>query len=73
MVPSTSNHWPYVFCLKFRLSPICEYLNYYYKTSNDYCSILEKKQTVGFEQIFRIVTLSYGNFGQNKALPLQIP
>ena len=78
MVPSTSNHWPYqtdllVFCLKFRLSPVCEYLNYYYKISNDYRAIPEKIQTGGFEETFRFVTLSYGNFGQNKASPLKIP
>ena len=39
--PGTSNHWPYqtdllVFCLKFRLTPVCEYLNYYYDITNDY-------------------------------------
>ena len=49
MVPSTSNHWPYtdllVFCLKFRLSPVCECLICYYKTSNDYWTIPEKIQT----------------------------
>ena len=34
IVPGTSKNWPYhnllVFCLKFKLSPVCEYLNYYY-------------------------------------------
>ena len=33
VVAITSNHWPYhrdlrIFCLKFRLAPACEYLNY---------------------------------------------
>ena len=78
MVPSTFNHWPYhadllVFCLKFRLSPVCECLNYYYKISNAYWAFLEKIQAVGFKEIIRFVTLTYGNVGQNKALPLQIP
>ena len=81
MVPSISNYWPHhtdllVFCLKFRLSHVCEYLKYYYKISNDYydCwAIPEKIQTGGFKENFRFVTLSYGNFGQNKTLPLQIP
>ena len=40
IAPGTSKHWPYhkdllVFCLKFRLSPVCEYLNYYYNITND--------------------------------------
>ena len=34
--------------------------------------IPEKIITDVFEEIFRFVLLSYGNFGQNKALPLQI-
>ena len=47
--PGTSKHRPYhkdflhadflVFCLKFRLSPVCEYLDYYYKITNDYYNI----------------------------------
>ena len=73
MVPSTSNYWPYhtdllVFCLKFRLSPVCEYLKYCYKLSNDYWAVPEKIQTSGFEEIFRFVTLSYGNFGRSLTL-----
>ena len=33
IVPGSSKNWPYqtdvqVFCLKFKLSPVCEYLNY---------------------------------------------
>ena len=52
MVPDTSKHWPYhktllVFCLKFRLAPICEYLNYYYNITNDYRAIPEKIQARG--------------------------
>ena len=40
IVPGTYKHWPYhtsllVFCVKFRLSPVCEYLNYYYNITND--------------------------------------
>ena len=52
---------------------VCEYLNYYYKIINDYWAISEKIQLGGFEEIFRFFTLSYGSFGQNKALTLQIP
>ena len=38
--PGTSKNWPYhtdllVFRLKFKLSPICEYLKYYYNITND--------------------------------------
>ena len=34
ILPDTSKNWPYhtdllVFCLKFKLLPVCEYLNYY--------------------------------------------
>ena len=62
MVPRTSNYWPYhtellVFCLKFRLSPVCEYLNYYYKISNGYWAIPEKIQTGEFEEIFRFLEI----------------
>ena len=62
-----------VFCVRFRYSPVCEYLNYYYKISNDYWAIPEKIQTGGFEEVFTFITLSYGNSWQNKALPSQIP
>ena len=39
ILPGTSKNWPYhtdllVFCLKFKLSPVCEYLNYYYNITN---------------------------------------
>ena len=40
-----------VFCLKFRLSPVCEYLNYYYNITNNYWVIPEKTQTREFEDI----------------------
>ena len=56
MVPGTSNYWPYhkdlvVFCLKFRLAPVFEYLNYYYNITNNYWNIPEKIQAGGFENI----------------------
>ena len=56
MVPGTSNYWPYhkyllVFCLKFRLAPVCEYLNYYYNITNGYWAIPTKIQARGFEDI----------------------
>ena len=40
IVPGPSKNWPYhtdllVFCLKFKLSPGCEYLNYNYNIYND--------------------------------------
>ena len=43
----TSKHWPnyadlLVFCLKLRLSPFREYLDYHYIITNDYWVILEK-------------------------------
>ena len=41
LVPSTSRNWPYhadfvVFSFEFKLSPICDYLNYYYNITNDF-------------------------------------
>ena len=49
IVPGTSKNWPYhtdllVFCLKFEISPVCEYLNYYYNITNDCWAILEKSK-----------------------------
>ena len=43
-------HWAYhtdllVFFFKFRLSPVCDYLNYYYNITNDYWTIPEKIET----------------------------
>ena len=73
MIPGTSKHCPYhtdlpVFCLRFRRSPVCEYLNYNYNVTNDYWAIPEKSKQDGlrtyfFEKkkkkprIFRFVTL----------------
>ena len=51
VVPGTSKHWPYtyllVLCLKFRLSPVCKYLNYYYDIAFDYWAIPETIQKGG--------------------------
>ena len=45
-VPGTSKNYidSLVFCLKFKLSPVCEYLNYYYNITNDSCPIQEKSK-----------------------------
>ena len=56
MAPCTSSHWPYhkdllVFRLEFRLSPVCEYLSYFYQIANDYLAIQENTQTGKFENI----------------------
>ena len=56
VVPATSNHWPYhtdllVFCLKFSVSLVSEYLNYYYNIANDYWAIPEKTQSGENEDI----------------------
>ena len=47
IVRGTSKNWPYhtgllVLSIKFKLSPVCEYLNYYYKLTNDCWAIPEK-------------------------------
>ena len=37
-IPGTSKNYHtdlLVFCLKFKRSPVCEYLNYYYNVTND--------------------------------------
>ena len=57
MVPGTSNNWPYhtdllVFCLTFKLSPVCEYLNYYYNITNDCWAIPEKSKQGGLRTYF---------------------
>ena len=44
VIPGTSKHWLYhkdllVFCLRFRRSPVYEYLNYYYHITDDYYNI----------------------------------
>ena len=53
IIPGTSkNHTDLlVFCLKFKLPPVCEYLNYYYNITNDFWAIPEKIQTGGIEDI----------------------
>ena len=71
-----------VFCLKFRLSPVCEYLNYYYNITNNYWVIPEKTQTREFQdiafwkkfpEVFRFFYFTHGNSRKNGTLPLQIP
>ena len=49
--PNTKN-WPYhtdllVYCLKFKLSLVCEYLNYYYNITKDCWTIPEKSKQRG--------------------------
>ena len=44
VVAGPSNHWSFHidllgFCLEFRLSPVCEYPNYYYNIINDFYNI----------------------------------
>ena len=51
ILPGNSKNWPYhtyflVFCLKFKLLSICEYLNYYYNITNYCCAIPEKSKQV---------------------------
>ena len=80
ILSGTSNNWPYhtdllVFCLKFKLSPVCEYLNYYYNIANDCWAIPEKSKQGGLRTyfflkkpwIFEVCHLTLGNYGQNKA------
>ena len=45
----TSKNWPdhtdlLVFCLKFKLWPVCEYLNYCYNITNDCWAVPEKSK-----------------------------
>ena len=40
IIPGTFKNWPYHsdligFCLKFKFSLVCDYLNYYYNVTND--------------------------------------
>ena len=56
IVPGTSKNWPYhtnllVFCLRFKLSLVCEYLNYYCNITNNYWAIPGKIQTRKIEVI----------------------
>ena len=58
ILPGTSKNWPYhtdllVFCLKFKLSPVCEYLNYYSNTTNDCWAIPEKSKQGGLRTYFK--------------------
>ena len=51
ILPGNSKNWPYhtyslVFCLKFKLLSICEYLNYYYNITNYCWAIPEKSKQV---------------------------
>ena len=81
IVPGASKNWSYhtdllVFCLKFKLSPVCEYLNYYYNITNDCWAIPEKsKQGGGVEDIlflnknpwiFQVCHFNFRNSGQKK-------
>ena len=82
IVRSTSKNWQYyrdllVFCLKFKLSPVCKYLNYYYNTANDRV-IPEKSEPGGLRTLkypgsFRFFTLSLQILDKKKLLlPLEI-
>ena len=56
VVPGPSNPWSYhtdllLSCLKFRIVPVCEYLNCYYNITNDYWAIPKEIQVVGFQEI----------------------
>ena len=76
----TSKNWPYhidllVFCIKFKLSPVCEYLNYHYYIASD-CWAIPEKSIRGIEDIlfkkkipwiFEVCHFTLGNYGQNKA------
>ena len=78
MIPGTSKNCPYhtdllVFCLKFKLSPACEYLNYYYNITNDCWAIPEKSER-GIEDILffkknpRIFEVRHFTFGNSVKL-----
>ena len=56
ILPGTSKNWPYhtdllVFCFIFKLSLVCEYLNYYYNITKDCWTIIEKSKQGGIEDI----------------------
>ena len=58
----TSKNWPdhtdlLVFCLKFKLWPVCEYLNYCYNITNDCWAIPEKSKQGGLRTYFKKKTL----------------
>ena len=49
VVPGPSNPWSYhtdllLSCLKFRIVPVCEYLNCYYNITNDYWLFQKKSK-----------------------------
>ena len=57
ILPGTSKNWPYhtellVLSLKFKLSLVCEYLNYCYNTTNDCWTIPEKSKQGGLRTYF---------------------
>ena len=57
ILPGTSKNWPYhtdllISCLKFKLSLVCECLNYYYNITNDCWTIPEKSKQGGFRTYF---------------------
>ena len=56
IVSGTSKTWPYhtdllVFCVEFKLAPVCQYLNYYYNITN-YWAIPEKSKQEGLRTYF---------------------
>ena len=57
-------HWPYhtdllVFFFKFRLPPVCDYLNYYYNITNDYWTIPNRNREWGGGYTFWKKTLEF--------------
>ena len=57
IVPGTFKNWPYhkdwlVVCLKFKLSLVCEYVNYYYNITNDCWAIPERFKQEGLRTYF---------------------
>ena len=57
IVPATSKNWPYytdllIFCLQFKHSLACEYLNYYNNITNDCWAIPEKFKRGGLWTYF---------------------
>ena len=86
-LPGTSKNWSYhtellVFRIKFRLSLVCEYLNYYYNITNDCWTATEKSKQVGLRTSsffkkkpgsLRFVILPLENLGKKQLyLPMEI-
>ena len=76
IVLGTSKHWSYhvdllVFCPKFRLLPVYEYLNYYYYISNNCWTIPEKSKHGGMRTSY-FKRKNPGSF-RFVTLPLEIP